>query len=1101
MSLDIDEGTARSVVSPDSSDDSTGSSARLDEALRQAARQAGTQALESEENGEMSMEMAGDEVTNAFKPWMAQQQAAQPSFAEQDQEDMDPFSSRTRTPATARIAQPQTSLPTNGDDETSMDMTMTRAVGGIIPAVGVIPATSSETNMSSEGGTMDLTMVMPGSGIVSGATSAPADNDRRASLKRRRSSVLNATTGDETGSPAKKQAPSRRTSIRASRRRSSVMSQEEAGSDETMDLTATLGMIQEDPSQQLLQEQEDQKENQVGTRPEVAGRESMDTSFGEEPMDMTIIVGSGITGGAAEQGPNPEDTNENLSMEFTTALGTIQQPAASDEAPATTTTPVKTIAEAQKQAWGFPFEEVKPLSPDVQITRKEVSPGKKTTPQKSPKRTTPRKSIIPATPEAQTSAKKTQTPLDKPPSSRSRSKRASLVQSASPAKVADTPIAAAPESNATLVTPVQIQEPQVETPVAQGSPTPKANPQQPLPPPVRSPLGPKGDGSGNEMPAPPKLSDSIKQLATPRKQLSNSPLKKVIAASTPRAATKGPKKDTTSARTRRTRKSTSPVKKSVKVAEDVENLPPEDMAVDSNVEQQADEERVPLQDFLNMTGIQFLDLQTTKRRHTGFPNLKISAALLADEDDAAGGDGSDSLERTVVAATTLVPELSMFQHSCHEMKSYLSTGKDVVRTIEAEVLEEQPQLFREYMSAPPKERQIMDDQFRAMKAHARLESKGTWYQWRSQLLRDLAGGLGETEAGMEEDEKILVNLENNMTSTLRELRERSERLESEAVELRRKKAERESGEREELDEARQRLTALDSDLEEKKRMIESLRSELTETDATVETVRERKDECIAAIREAQRVTEECRGWTAQEVSALKAQVKDMETAHNWTVLSATSDPATITLSYRNELELFFHPFAFKDARSTASSPSKPSHSNAPVSLIYNAKKGTEEPSTAQRFFLQLLRANLLALPQSTTSISTLLKLVSKGWEKCRAVTEAVRQLELLGMCDISILGDEMLNISVVVLLPQVETKVNVAFQLAVTVGAASDQVIGTRVQPVVKVVYGERYDEPKMGEFLKTMAGEELLSVESMGVWYEAVADLRARLIKRGRKG
>ncbi|KAF2103078.1 Spc7-domain-containing protein [Rhizodiscina lignyota] len=1099
MSVDMDEATGRSVASAESSNDSTGSSARLDEALRQATRQAGTQALDLEDDGEMSMEIAGDEVTNAFRPWMSRQQGpALPAIIEQDKGNMDPFSSTPKMPTRVGFLQPATS-PTNDDGETyGISMDMTRAVGGIIPTVGVTPATSSETNVSSEGGTMDFTMVMPGSGILPGASSQPLNNDRRASLKRRRSSVLSATTGDDTGSPAKKLAPSRRTSIRASRRRSSVMTDEDAGGEETMDLTATLGAIQEDASQQ-------QQLKPDSIPDEATRRASGDTSFGDEAMDMTMLVGPGITSSAGVQNHELDDTDEDLSMEVTTALGTIQRQVSTSNTQ-DPVTPQKALTEAQKESLDYPIEY--PYLPIEQFSlsnseiAREDSVHVKATPQKSPRRTTPRKSIIPTTPEAHASSSAKTTPAN-PPSSRSKSKRASLPRSVSPAKVTDTPVLAAPESHPTVATPVRIPESHVEAAMAQPSPTPKQNPSQPLPPVIRSPLAPKGDGTGNEMSqSQSKLSDSFKQLATPKKQMSSSPLKKVIASNTPRTGTKSPKKIGTPARTRTPRKSMSPVKKAVKMVENIENVPSEN---DATVQHQTKEESMPLQDFLNMTGIQFLDLQTTKRRHTGFPTLKPSDLLEKDEDELAGGDGLDSLERTVVAATTLVPELTMFQHSCHEMKSYLSSGKDVVRSIEAEVLEEQPPLFREYLSAPQKERHIMDDQFKAMKAHARLESKGTWYQWRSQLLKDLTGGLDETKVGMEDDENALVHLHNDLTSTLHALRERNQRLKSEASELRRKKAERESGEREELDVTRERLVQVDAELEEKKRVVESLRNELAEKEAAIEMINERKEECAAATKEAERVSEECRGLSTQDVSDLRTQVKELEATHHWSILSATKDPTTLTLAYRNEVDLFFHPFAFQDARSASSSPSKPSRSNAPISLTYNprdmASTVSEEPTTVQRFFLQLLRANLHALPQSTTPISSLLKLVSEGWEKCRALAEAVRQLEILGICDVAILGDEMLKISVAVLLPEVETKVVVSFHLAVSVAAEADDMIDTSVKVIARVVYGERYDEPKMSEFLKMLIGGELLELEKMGVWYESVAELKSRLIKRGRKG
>jgi kinetochore protein Spc7/SPC105 len=76
---------------------------------------------------------------------------------------------------------------------------------------------------------------------------------------------------------------------------------------------------------------------------------------------------------------------------------------------------------------------------------------------------------------------------------------------------------------------------------------------------------------------------------------------------------------------------------------------------EAEVEREADEDRIHLQDFLNMTSIRFMELTTTKRRHTIAP---------AQPRDSAVVDGKEemSLERCVVAGACTVPMLELFQH-------------------------------------------------------------------------------------------------------------------------------------------------------------------------------------------------------------------------------------------------------------------------------------------------------------------------------------------------------------------------------------------------------------------------------------------------------
>ena len=128
----VEEETINGVDGDDVTIQSTGelstdSSGRLEEALRQAARQAGTQGIEYDENSELAMDVADDEITNAFKPWMKQgkyvpQVVGDPS-ALQDQENLNPFSPAFKANLQSNEA------PNDG----GMTMDFTQAGGAILP--------------------------------------------------------------------------------------------------------------------------------------------------------------------------------------------------------------------------------------------------------------------------------------------------------------------------------------------------------------------------------------------------------------------------------------------------------------------------------------------------------------------------------------------------------------------------------------------------------------------------------------------------------------------------------------------------------------------------------------------------------------------------------------------------------------------------------------------------------------------------------------------------------------------------------------------------------------------------------------------------------
>ena len=298
--IDKDDITAQSAVSNRSNgSSSTSSSARLEEALRQAARQAGTQGIEYDENGDITMEMADDEVTAAFKPWMKKgtddlRVVGDPS-AFLDQENQNPYSPAFKA--------------SGGDDvesgEVEQTMDLTQAAGAIL--------TSREEGQASP------MQSRRKSGVI---------NRRRSSMNRRRSSGDESAFGDETmelttvigGIQHNEQMPGLHADTGAS---GSADEDEEL----TMEFTSVVGGVVAKKNESRTQGtciegspfatlQIPQKNKQC---------ESEDSSFGGEDMDMDMtFAAGGILPSITERTESPED--QTMEMDVTTAIGTIIPP-------------------------------------------------------------------------------------------------------------------------------------------------------------------------------------------------------------------------------------------------------------------------------------------------------------------------------------------------------------------------------------------------------------------------------------------------------------------------------------------------------------------------------------------------------------------------------------------------------------------------------------------------------------------------------------------------------------------------------------------------------------------------------------------------------
>ncbi|KAH4072739.1 hypothetical protein HBH50_063570 [Parastagonospora nodorum] len=915
--------------------------------------------------------------------------------------------------------EPSSPAGTVSDDDMSMDIT--RAVGRIVP--------QDNTQSSDMDDDMSMELTMPLGSIKTMDTKSAAT--RRKSLKRR-VSMLDASQG----SPAKRPA-SRRTSLRQQRQL-----EKDSSEDATMDLTMAIGAIKS------------------ANTSEPARRVSVDTVLDDATMDFTLAVGS-IKGGSAAIGDveesEPED--EDLSMEFTKIVGPgikrTGQPSA---------TPEKHVAAAES----------------LSIRSNKSTPKK--TPQKSPVR---RRSVV-GSEEA-----RNETPSHASPSQMPAEVQYPVLDPGTPEIVRQHKIEDIEPSPFVRKTPQGTPKSQVDV----STPTNQAQHEvhMPIPEdPVAAPILNRRRSSLSNVQFSPLnaareepilksttlLTNNIKLLSTPRKQTLMSPTKRGMTPkksqtpqklATPKQKTPTPKKATP-------RRSMSP-KKRVAFGEQQGEA---DYAEEA-VEDLSEVERISLQDFLDMTKIRFMDLSTTKRRHTAAPALFHDTEVEEKE---------ETLDRYVVAGACTLPEYELYQHACHEMKKYISDGRHFVRTMEANVMEENPLLFSEYLTAPPDQRIVMDNQFKNLKTNARLEARGEWYTWRSTLLHDLKSGLLSTLDGFRRDEQKLSNQEQLLDTVLPPLVEKREMLSTECKQLQQRHDELNSCDREELEETRERLVATDAELEDKRQLLEQLQQELAEKDARIQAIKERKVECIEETKAAERVREECRGWSTSEVNDLKAKVAALEQAYGWSITSASSNG--ITMTHLNDLELYFQPSAFMTGGNTP---------NQSISLAYVGDSATPHPrslTTSKRFFLQLIRAHLHCIPQSQTRILDLLTVVKNGWATALAVVDGVRWLEHNYITDEFILSDERIGISANMLLPTLQTKVKVTFEVGVSLSSDGVQ---TDVTPRAEIVYGEKYGEEKMGAFLRDFSGNEVRKIDDMAVWADGMLDLAARLKKTGRKG
>ncbi|KAK2683611.1 hypothetical protein RAB80_001557 [Fusarium oxysporum f. sp. vasinfectum] len=502
--------------------------------------------------------------------------------------------------------------------------------------------------------------------------------------------------------------------------------------------------------------------------------------------------------------------------------------------------------------------------------------------------------------------------------------------------------------------------------------------------------------------------------------------------------------------------------------------------LEDEVEAEADQDgdRIHLQDFLNMTSIRFMELTTTKRRHTQAPGTLDSGFLDDGEEDL-------SLERCVVAGACTVPMLELYQHSCRELKKYISEGRRIVKEIETDTFEENPPLFKEYMAATPEIKTLMDKQFMNVKNHARLLSKAMWYEWRMKLQEGLKEGLLGIDDGMETDKELLDKQKSLLDSVLPAIVARYKSLLQESNNLEEIARELADCDPADLEAARDELASLDEDVEYKKKRIAELREQFQASEVEVEDLITQKQNCVDEIAESEKIREECRGWTSTEVNSLKARVDSIEKQCGWSVTGISG--TVLSMAYRREIEIVFDIAAFQEHQP-----------NSAIDLWYIADSREQNalPKTTEKeFFLQSIRDYVRALPHSRTEVAHLLKSVQNAWDKANLVSSQVVRLNATFPTTVEKTSDSSIAITTSLLLVPLETRLEIKLDLQ---GQSSAEALDVMIAPDAKVLYGEHFNVPKVTEFLTARIGKAVGAGEEQ--WSDVMVELHGRLIARGRK-
>ncbi|KAK9320649.1 Spc7 kinetochore protein-domain-containing protein [Lipomyces orientalis] len=430
---------------------------------------------------------------------------------------------------------------------------------------------------------------------------------------------------------------------------------------------------------------------------------------------------------------------------------------------------------------------------------------------------------------------------------------------------------------------------------------------------------------------------------------------------------------------------------------------------------------ISLNEFLRMISIQFLEGLNTKRRNTTF--LQPGGAI-----------SEPNFRVTVLSRQLHCPMLELFEFSCRELRKNIEEGKELFDRLESSIMDDKPELFRQYVSSSLDSQAAFCAQFKIIKSYARLQSKGVWYKWRSKLLDGVMHTLTKNTASLNDDCMKLKNNEQKLQSAISDIKSRHSTLKSRLEQLRKRKSEVAECNQEELQSARHNLSRIELDIERKmgiKRQLVNENMDLSYSlNARLSDITTRNE----SITTSEKIIKKHEGLDTVAIIATKDELELICKLFGWTIKNCGQDSLVLCLENELEIEVVV--------------------SNRSVCRISTTTSGS---SPVNEFFINLLSGDL-----NDRQLSHLVRDISSIWHQKNHVR---REIELMASHYVTEIQSDKstLTLKPEIFIKEARTKLQLEYRLTADMTAPCPSI---HCETKANVVYG-KVDETELSKRLR----------------------------------
>ncbi|KAM9930473.1 hypothetical protein OXX80_009378 [Metschnikowia pulcherrima] len=266
---------------------------------------------------------------------------------------------------------------------------------------------------------------------------------------------------------------------------------------------------------------------------------------------------------------------------------------------------------------------------------------------------------------------------------------------------------------------------------------------------------------------------------------------------------------------------------------------------------------ISLPGFLEEIGIKFYD------------DLEIATDVAARYQQSSLSAPAEYPKEAYYTANIRLPLLEVYELSCKELAAKIEQGKRLFDEVKERSSQNNPPLFKQYLSASPFEQTAMRAKFHLMKEYTKQQAKEVWYEWRKKLISNILQVYQNNLEVLENDKLILESgieeLDLSFKSMIRDL----EAVNADVKRFKEIQRNFQGLEIEDIKRMRARMADLNRSLLDHKRLIAANEKSISALQQNIDNRRISIDALKNQVREAEDELSKTKHFNSKEIEELQ----------------------------------------------------------------------------------------------------------------------------------------------------------------------------------------------------------------------------------------